>query len=58
MLTRQTKILIVGLGLLGGSYAIGNILAEKLGIPMEEVTFHLLTAPETREMVTTPSSRG
>lgn len=34
---------------LGGSYAIGNILAEKLGIPMEEVTFHLLTAPETRE---------
>ena len=25
------KILIVGLGLLGGSYAMGSFLAEKLG---------------------------
>jgi diaminopropionate ammonia-lyase len=34
---------------LGGSYAMGKILAEKLGIPMDQASCGLLTAPETRE---------
>ena len=34
---------------LGGSYAIGSFLAEKLGIPMEEASYDLLVSPETRE---------
>lgn len=33
---------------LGGSYAIGRYLANRLGIPAEKMTFDLLTAPETR----------
>ena len=34
---------------LGGSYAIGNYLAKKLGKPLSETGYHVLTAPETRE---------
>lgn len=34
---------------LGGSYAIGNFLAEKLNIPMKDVTFDMLTDKETKE---------
>ena len=34
---------------LGGSYAIGSFLAEKLGIPMEEAGYDLLVSPETLE---------
>ena len=34
---------------LGGSYAIGSYLAGKLGIPMEEAGYGLLTDPGTRE---------
>ena len=41
-----------GLGafkVLGGSYAIGAVIAEKLGVPPEEMTYDLLTAPETKQ---------
>jgi len=34
---------------LGGSYAVGEYIAKKLGRPMEEMTYGVLTAPETRE---------
>ena len=34
---------------LGGSYAIGRYLGEKLGIDEENLTFARLTAPETKE---------
>ncbi len=34
---------------LGGSYAMGNILARKLGKPLSEAGYSLLTAPETRK---------
>ena len=34
---------------LGGSYAIGAVIAEKLGVPPEEMTYDLLTAPETKQ---------
>ena len=34
---------------LGGSYAIGCCLAEKLGIPMSQLSYDLLTKPETKE---------
>ncbi len=34
---------------LGGSYAIGRCIAEKLGIPKEEMTYARLTAPDVRE---------
>ena len=34
---------------LGGSYAIGNILADRLGKPLSETGYAVLTAPETRE---------
>lgn len=34
---------------LGGSYAIGAVIAEKLGVPLEEMTYDLLTAPETKQ---------
>ena len=33
---------------LGGSYAMGNILARKLGRTLEETGYSVLTAPETR----------
>ena len=34
---------------LGGSFAIGRVIAEKLGVPPEEMTYERLTAPETKE---------
>ena len=34
---------------LGGSYAIGHYLADRLGLAMEAVSCALLTAPETKE---------
>ncbi len=34
---------------LGGSYAIGNILSRRLGKPLPETGYDVLTAPETRE---------
>ena len=34
---------------LGGSFAMGNYLAEKLGMDIRDVTYPLLTAPETME---------
>ena len=34
---------------LGGSYAIGSFLAEKLGIPMEKACYDLLVHPGSRE---------
>ena len=34
---------------LGGSYAIGNILAGKLGKPLSETGYAVLTSPETKE---------
>ena len=34
---------------LGGSYAIGSYLAQRLGLPMEQVSCALLTAAETKE---------
>ena len=34
---------------LGGSYAMGRVLADRLGIPMDQVTCGLLTDPATRE---------
>lgn len=34
---------------LGGSWAMGRILADRLGIPREQATYDLLTDPETRE---------
>ena len=33
---------------LGGSYAMGNILAKRLGKPLSETGYAVLTAPETR----------
>ena len=36
---------------LGGSYAIGRILAERLGLDMADIRHERITAPETREMV-------
>ena len=34
---------------LGGSYAIGNYLARRLGKPLSETGYDVLTSPETRE---------
>ena len=34
---------------LGGSYAMGNILAKQLGKPLSETGYAVLTAPETRK---------
>ena len=34
---------------LGGSYAIGMVIAERLGIPPEEMTYELLISPETKK---------
>ena len=34
---------------LGGSYAMGNYLAKKLGKPLSETGYEVLTSPETRE---------
>lgn len=34
---------------LGGSYAMGRILAERLGVPVDQISCDLLTDPETRE---------
>ena len=34
---------------LGGSYAIGMVIAERLGIPPEEMTYQRLTDPETKK---------
>lgn len=34
---------------LGGSYAIGNYLAARLGKPLEQTGYDVLTSPETRE---------
>ena len=34
---------------LGGSYAMGNILAKQLGKPLSETGYDVLTAPETRK---------
>lgn len=34
---------------LGGSYAIGNFLAQKLDVSMKDVTFNMLTKKETKE---------
>ncbi len=39
-----------GLGafkVLGGSYAIGSVIAQKLGVAPEEMTYELLTDPDT-----------
>ena len=36
---------------LGGSYAIGNYLADKLGTSIEDVTFEQLCSAETREIL-------
>lgn len=36
---------------LGGSYAIGRLLAAKLGKPMNEMTYELLCSEETRKQV-------
>jgi len=36
---------------LGGSYAIGNILARRLGRPLEETGYRVLTDPETRKVL-------
>ncbi len=36
---------------LGGSYAIGHCIAEKLGIASEELSYEKLTAPGVREML-------
>lgn len=36
---------------LGGSYAIGRYLAEKLQIPIEELSFAKLKSPEVREQI-------
>lgn len=36
---------------LGGSYAIGEYIAGKLGRPMEEMTYALLTSEETRKKI-------
>lgn len=36
---------------LGGSYAIGEYIAKKLSLPMEEMTYDKLIATETREKV-------
>lgn len=36
---------------LGGSYAMGCYLAERLGIGMEEMSFARLSSPETREQL-------
>ncbi|MBQ6065742.1 MAG: diaminopropionate ammonia-lyase [Clostridia bacterium] len=33
---------------LGGSYAIGRVIAERLGVPPEEMTYAVLTDPATR----------
>jgi len=33
---------------LGGSYAIGAVIAQKLGVPPEQMTYTLLTSPETK----------
>lgn len=38
---------------LGGSYCIGNYAARKLGIPMEELTYEVLTGPEVKERLGT-----
>ena len=34
---------------LGGSYAMGNYLANKLGKPLSETGYRVLTSPETRQ---------
>ena len=36
---------------LGGSYAIGRYLVDKLGIDAENLTFARLTTPETKEIL-------
>ena len=36
---------------LGGSFAIANVLREKLGLDEDEMTFQKLTSPEVREQV-------
>ena len=36
---------------LGGSFAIGNYLAEKLGKDISEVSYEMLIAPETKEQL-------
>lgn len=36
---------------LGGSYAIGEYIAKKMALPMEEMTYDKLIAPETREKI-------
>ncbi len=36
---------------LGGSYAIGRYLAQKLGVSPEEMTFPRLTSPEVKEKI-------
>ena len=34
---------------LGGSWAMGTLLAEKLGIPLDRISWKVLTAPENRD---------
>ncbi len=36
---------------LGGSYAMGNYLAQRLGRPLAETGYDVLTAPETKEQL-------
>jgi diaminopropionate ammonia-lyase len=36
---------------LGGSFAIGKYLSEKLGLPMNEVTFETLKSPSVKEKI-------
>lgn len=36
---------------LGGSFAMGNYLAKKLGRPLSETGYEVLTAPETKKML-------
>ncbi|MBR2719223.1 MAG: diaminopropionate ammonia-lyase [Clostridia bacterium] len=36
---------------LGGSYAIGHYLADKLGVPAESISSGMLTSPETKRLL-------
>lgn len=36
---------------LGGSYAMGKYLADRLGVPIEELTFEKLKSPEVKEKI-------
>ena len=46
---RKTNFLIVGLGLMGGSYAMARYLGEQLGLGRDQLTFEALGTLEARE---------